>query len=247
MGRRTVLAALLGCLLLSPAARAAGPDAAPAGKDGVLVFGGTGQLGAAVVRELVAAGHPVAVFARPTSDRRRLEGLDVSYLTGDLLDAGQVMAAFRDRHFHTVVEASARGTAGDDFYPAAMANIIAGARAGGVRRIILHGSVGAGDNIRQFPQANFGRMRDTLAAKGRAEQLLIASGIDYTIIRNGILLSADLPATGTATLSSDQRLMRQIRRADLARLTVLCVGNPDYVNGIWHAVDPSLEVPERYR
>lgn len=215
--------------------------------EGVLVFGGTGRLGAAVVRELVAAGYPVTVFARSSSDRGRLEGVEVAYVTGDMLEADQVRAAFSQRQFHTVVEASARSEAGSGFYPTAMAHIIAGARAGGVRRIILHGSVGAGDNIDYFPQANFGRMRDTLAAKGRAEQLLIDSGINYTIIRNGILLSADLPATGTAALSKDQRLMRQVTRADLAKLTLLVVDNPDYVNGIWHAVDPSLPVPAGYR
>lgn len=242
MLRRALAAALFGLLVLPSVVTASGTQA-----EGVLVFGGTGRLGAAVVRELVAAGYPVTVFARPASDRARLEGVEVGYVTGDMLDAGQVRAAFSQGPFHTVVEASARGESGNDFYPTAMAHIIAGARAGGVRHIILHGSVGAGDNIDYFPQANFGRMRETLAAKGRAEQMLIDSGIEYTIIRNGILLSADLPATGTAALSADQRLMRQVTRADLAKLTVLCVNNPDYVNGIWHAVDPSLPVPEAYR
>jgi hypothetical protein len=128
-----------------------------------------------------------------------------------------------------------------------MANIIAGAKGGDVQQIILHGSVGAGKNIEQFPQVNFGRMRSTLAAKGRAEQLLIDSGIGYTIIRNGILLSADLPPTRTARLSTDQRLMRKVTRADLGLLTVKCLGNPDYMNGIWHAVDDSQDVPPQYR
>lgn len=213
----------------------------------VLVFGGSGQLGSAVVRELVVAGHPVTVFVRPTSDRSRLEGLELDYVTGDILDAATVKAAFEGRDIRIVVDATARGDADDEFYPTAMANIIAGAKSGGVEQIILHGSVGAGTNIEQFPQANFGRMRSTLAAKGRAEQLLIDSGIGYTIIRNGILLSADLPPTRTARLSTDQRLMRKVTRADLGILTAKCVGNPDCMNGIWHAIDDSLDVPPKYR
>lgn len=228
-------------LLLAASSSYAGND------NQVLVFGGTGQLGSAVVRALVAAGYPVTVFVRPSSDRSRLDGLNVSYATGDILDAAEVRAAFDGRSIRTVVDATARGSADDEFYPTAMANIIAGAKSGGVQQIILHGSVGAGDNIEQFPQANFGRMRSTLAAKGRAERLLIDSGINYTIIRNGILLSADLPPTRTARLSTDQRLMRKITRTDLGILTVLCVGNPDYMNGIWHAVDDSLDVPPQYR
>lgn len=228
-------------LLLSVSSSQAGSE------NKVLVFGGTGQLGSAIVRELVAAGYPVTVFVRPASDRRRLEGLDVSYITGDILDAAQVSAAFSDKAFSTVVDATARGSADDEFYPTAMGHIIAGAKTGGVQQIILHGSVGAGDNIKQFPQANFGRMGSTLAAKGRAEKLLIDSGIGYTIIRNGILLSADLPPTRTARLSTDQSLMRKVTRSDLGILTVLCVGNPDYMNGIWHAVDDSLDIPPQYR
>jgi hypothetical protein len=41
--------------------------------------------------------------------------------------------------------------------------------------------------------------------------------------------------------------MRKVTRADLGLLTVLCVGNPDYMNGIWHAVDDSQDVPPQYR
>ncbi len=237
---------MLALLLLSVGSSQAG-SGRTSSENRVLVFGGTGQLGSAIVRELVAAGYPVAVFVRPSSDRSRLDGLAVSYVTGDILDAAQVMAAFGGKDIRTVVDATARGSADDEFYPTAMAHIIAGAKAGGVQQIILEGSVGAGDNVKQFPQAKFGRMRSTLAAKGRAEQLLIDSGIGYTIIRNGILLSADLPPTRTARLSTDQRLMRKITRTDLGILTVLCVGNPDYINGIWHAVDDSLDVPPQYR
>ena len=236
----------LALLLLAVGSSQAGNS--PAGSENrVLVFGGTGQLGSAIVRQLVAASYPVTVFTRPGSDRSRLAGLKVSYVTGDILDAAQVMAAFEGKGIRTVVDATARGSADDEFYPTAMAHIIAGAKAGGVQQIILEGSVGAGDNVKQFPQANFGRMRSTLAAKGRAEQLLIDSGIGYTIIRNGILLSADLPPTRTARLSADQSLMRKITRTDLGILTVLCVGNPDYMNGTWHAVDDSQDVPPQYR
>ena len=219
----------------------------------VLVFGGTGQLGSVTVHELVAAGYPVTVFVRPSSDRHRLDGLNVSYVTGDILNAAEVKAAFDGRDIRTVIDASAPGNGDDEFYPTAMAHIIAGAKAGGVQQVILEGSVGAGENIKQFPQieqlpqATFERVSSTFEAKGRAEQLLIHSGIGYTIIRNGFLLAADLPPTRTARLSTDQSLMRTVTRADLAILTVLCVGNPDYMNGIWHAVDDSQAVPSRYR
>src|SRR5205085_1670285 len=60
---------------------------------GVLVTGGTGFIGANVVRELVAAGATVRVLARPGGDRRALEGIRVELAEGDLLDAASVRRA----------------------------------------------------------------------------------------------------------------------------------------------------------
>ena len=58
-----------------------------------LVTGGTGFIGANVVRELVAAGATVRVLARPGGDRRALEGIRVELAEGDLLDAASVRRA----------------------------------------------------------------------------------------------------------------------------------------------------------
>ncbi len=52
---------------------------------GVLVLGGTGQLGSEIAKDLVGAGEDVTVLARPTSNRARLEGVDVTYVIGDML------------------------------------------------------------------------------------------------------------------------------------------------------------------
>ena len=52
--------------------------------DTALVTGATGFLGSAVARALIADGHTVRVMARPESDRRNLEGIDVEIVGGDL-------------------------------------------------------------------------------------------------------------------------------------------------------------------
>lgn len=52
----------------------------------VLVTGGTGFVGANIVRELLAEGATVRVLARPASDRRALAGLRVEVVEGDLVD-----------------------------------------------------------------------------------------------------------------------------------------------------------------
>ncbi len=60
-----------------------------------LVTGGTGFVGANLVRELLADGRTVRVLARPGGDRRALEGCPVEIAEGDLLDPGAVRQAVR--------------------------------------------------------------------------------------------------------------------------------------------------------
>ena len=60
----------------------------------VLVAGGTGALGAAVVKELVDTGHSVAATWVVEKERERLEGLEgVELIKADLFDPDQAMAA----------------------------------------------------------------------------------------------------------------------------------------------------------
>jgi uncharacterized protein YbjT (DUF2867 family) len=214
---------------------------------GVLVFGGTGRLGAPIVKLLVESGEAVTVFVRPTSDRRRLDGLAVSFVTGDLLRADEVAAAFMNGSFRAVVDASARRGTQDPFYDTAMAHIVRGATENDVRQIIYHSSVGAGDNMVMFPRADFSSMRDVLLAKGLAEQILIDSGIAYTIIRNGLLQPDGTLPTENARLTEDQSIMGVVTRADLATLTVQCMDQPDCMNRIYHAVDDSYQAPGAFR
>jgi uncharacterized protein YbjT (DUF2867 family) len=108
------------------------------------------------------------------------------------------------------------------------------------RQFILHGSVGAGDNMKQFPAIGFERMRDVMIAKGEAEALLKASGTGYTIIRNGRIMPDGTPATGTARLTDDVMVLGTVTRLDLAALTMQCLDNPDCMNKTFHAVDDSL-------
>ncbi|VBB69428.1 Dihydroflavonol-4-reductase [invertebrate metagenome] len=53
----------------------------------ILVTGGTGFVGAAVVRQLLAAGESVRALARPTSNRRNLDNLPIEIVEGDLTDS----------------------------------------------------------------------------------------------------------------------------------------------------------------
>lgn len=62
---------------------------------GVVVAGGTGALGTAVVHELVDAGHTVVATWIVPEERERLATLPVELVEADLFDAGAAEAAVR--------------------------------------------------------------------------------------------------------------------------------------------------------
>jgi uncharacterized protein YbjT (DUF2867 family) len=207
----------------------------------VLVFGGTGRLGSDIVKALVRDGHSVTVFARPSSDRVRLAGLPIAYVDGDVLDGQSVQDALAAQSYSVVVDALGRGSAGVEFYRISAENIAVAAAESGVQQIVLHGSVGAGDSRNAYSNINrFGRMQRLMDAKTAGENAIIASGVDYTIIRNSRLLRYGTKPSGHAELYEDHRLTGSVTRAGLARLTAGCVLNADCFDKIYHAVDKSL-------
>ncbi len=228
------------------AAGGAVPQPRAVGAREVLVFGGTGQLGAQVVRQLLAAGHRVTVFARATADRSRLQGLELDYVTGDLLDPGDVAAAFRSRRFAVVVNAVRVEDDDLHFYEKIMRPIAAQAKATRVAQVIHHGAVGAGSNAAKFTTLGWDRvpgLLPRLADQGVGEGLLRGSGVPYTIIRNARLYPDEHPATGAAELTEDDTVLTPMTRADLAVLTVRCVANPACYGKTYHVKDASLRWP----
>ncbi len=61
----------------------------------ILLTGGTGFVGSAVLRRLLLAGHQVRILVRQTSNRRNVEGLDVDIAIGDLRDPASLASAIR--------------------------------------------------------------------------------------------------------------------------------------------------------
>ncbi len=247
--KRLITTVLLS-FLSTACAFATAAQPAPAIKDGgVLVFGATGLLGSDIVQALTKAGKSVTVFVRPGSDFKRLanlnqDGLSISTLQGDVLNDGDVAKAFKTAKFKVVIDALARGKAEPEFYENSERNISKWAKETGVTQVILHSSVGAGKSKAIYPPQMWERMKDTLLAKEAGENHLIASGVKYTIIRNGYLPPYGTPATGKAQLYEDETKFASVTRADLADLTLGCVDNPTCFNKIYHAHDDTVQRPQ---
>ena len=113
-----------------------------------LVTGGTGFIGAHVVRALLARGRPVRCLVRPGSRRSNLEGLSVEIVPGDVTDAPSVRDAVRGCETVYHVAADYRLDAPD---PASLhavnvagtETVLRAAADAGARRIVHTSSVGA--------------------------------------------------------------------------------------------------------
>ena len=235
-------------LLLAAAAVATVGCASPqaSARDRVLVLGASGQLGAAIVRLLVTNGKPVTAMVRENSDRKRLEGLNVEYVTGDVTSDSDVAAAFKGHRYSAVVVALRVNNGDIHFYEKALGPIARYAKAGGVRQIIHHGAVGAGKNIERIAHEGWDRIPgiyDRMRDQGVGEDLIRASGIPYTIIRNARIYPAAAPSTGKAQLTEDDSVVTPMTRADLAIFTLRCLGNRSCYNKTYHVKDDSLAWP----
>jgi len=113
-----------------------------------LVTGGTGFVGANLVRELLADGRTVRVLARKGGDRRAIEGCDIEIAEGDLLDPGSLKAAVTGakRVYHVAADYRLWARDARDLYRANVdgtGHILAAAAEAGAERIVYTSTVGA--------------------------------------------------------------------------------------------------------
>lgn len=210
---------------------------------GVLVLGGTGQLGSEIVKDLVAAGEKVTVLARPTSNRERLDGLDVNYVLGDMLVEPDMERVLSEVDYRVVIDASNGPWGDEDFYSTSMEILSTHAAQSGVNQLIVHGAIGAGDSMQMVHLDQvFEGQRVALLDKTIAEDILINSGVPYTIIRHLSLLPMELRESGEAFLTTDRKAYGPVTRDGLARLTLECMDNSGCINTIQHGIDNDVDL-----
>ena len=247
--RRNLMCGFLACAALIGSALAGSTfvgSATAQDKGPILVLGGTGQLGAEVVKLLVAQGESVTVLAREGSSRDLLKDLRVDYVIGDLLNDTEVEAAVKSKPFRAIFNTVRVETGDIHFYEKIMASLVKHAKEAGVKQIIHQSAVGAGDNVKNFGTLGWEKvpgLLDRLKDQGVGEDILAKGGMTYTIIRNSRIWPADTPATGKAVLTEDQTVLTPMTRIDLAKVTVSCLDNPTCANKIYHIQDPTLSWP----
>jgi uncharacterized protein YbjT (DUF2867 family) len=146
----------------------------------ILVTGGTGYVGSRLMRKLVEQGRAVRLLVRDEARARRVFPTGVTFARGDVTEPATLAAALKgvDAVIHLVAIIRERGGATfETVNYRGTVNIVDAERAAGVRRHMQMSALGA------LPDPAF-PYHDT---KYRAEQYVMASGLDWTIFRPSII------------------------------------------------------------
>jgi len=170
----------------------------PAAPLRILVTGGSGFVGATLVRRLVTAGHSVRVFDNcSTGDPSYLAGVDVELVKGDIRDPAALQAALTGMQsvVHlaaagSVVESVADPVANFDVNVVGTFRVLDAARQAGVERVVLASTGGAliGDatppvNERSVPKPISPYGASKLAGEGYAHAFAKAYGLGTVALR----------------------------------------------------------------
>jgi len=109
----------------------------------ITIFGATGKTGQIVVRKALEAGHELRAFAR-TPEKLSMRHDRLTVIKGDSLDAAAVAEAIRGSDA-VVSLIGVNPKSLEPVFAASVANIVAGMRASGARRLVMSAGAGVGD------------------------------------------------------------------------------------------------------
>ena len=147
----------------------------------ILVTGATGFIGRNLVRQLARDGHRVRVLLRPTQQSPDLpKGVPVEIALSSLVDERNLLAALSgvEAVYH-LVGGEWQGTTVDlsEVEIVNARSLLDLSKRSGVQQIMYLSHLGA-DRASAYP---------VLKVKGIVEELIRSSGLDYTIIRTGLV------------------------------------------------------------
>ena len=208
----------------------------------VVIAGGHGQIARLLIRRLAAAGdEAVALIRNPDH-------------AGDVQDDGGAPVVF-DLEAETA-EVLATHLAGADAVVFAAGagpgsgaarkltvdrdgavKLIEAAKAAGVKRYVMVSAIGAD----RFDPESDEVFQVYLRAKGEADAALRESGLDWTVVRPGLL--TDDPPTGRVAIDAGRA---EIPRADVAAVIDACLRDPATIGRQFDVVSGEVAVAEAF-
>jgi len=170
-----------------------------------------------------------------------LEALGAKVVFGDALNLAEVENAVLQGNAIDVVITTMGGLPSDRGERAdceGNKNLIDLAVKAGVQKFILVSSIGSGNSVAALAPHVLLTLGAILKEKEKAEQHLVSSGLNYTIIRPGGLKSGG--ATGNAVLTEDPTVSGIIHRADVANLVCQCLHSDRANHKVFSAIDRNM-------
>jgi uncharacterized protein YbjT (DUF2867 family) len=182
----------------------------------ILVTGGTGFVGSAIVRALRVESRPVRALVRSEAAGERLRALGVETVEGDMTDPASLQRALRG--VDTVVQLVAIITGKPEDFERVMTqgtrDLVALAKEEGVRRFVLMSALGTDEQTKELVPY--------YRAKWDMEQIVKESGLEHVIFRPSFVFGPDGGA------------LQQFRRvAKLAPVTPIVGPGTQRIQPIW--------------
>lgn len=206
----------------------------------VLVVGANGQIGHQVVEKLKSKGHDPVAMVRKEEQTGQFKEQGIDTVLGDL--EKDFSHAFEG--VDTVVfAAGSGGSTGADMTividQEGAIETVDNAKNAGVKHFVIVSSMGAdspkeADNIKHY-----------MYAKHRADEHLKASGIDYTIIRPGMLQNDG--GTGKVSLSEENQEFGNVQREDVASVIVQSVDANKAENKVYTLLEGDTPVEDLFK
>lgn len=234
----------------------------------VLVTGATGRTGSLVLKKLrQQSDYFQAIgFARSQSKVKEIFGTTEDFVIGDIKDQSSLESALKGCAALVILTSAipkmkTPPSPGErpqfEYEPDAMPetvdycgqkNQIDAAKKAGVEHIVLVGSMGGTNPNHPLNQMGNGKI---LLWKRKAEQYLIDSAIDYTIIRAGGLLDLEggvrqlLVGKNDAFLNNPpDGIPTSIPRADIAEVVVQALKHQDARNKAFDIISKPQDIPD---
>lgn len=202
----------------------------------ILVTGATGTVGGAVLTALHARGHKLRALTRRPREAVFPEGVEV---VGGDMGRPETLGAALDGVEKVFLMSLGADKATHD------ANVVAAAVAAGVRHVVQLSTLGVeeADNEEENPLGYWHRL---------AEQALVASGLDWTILRpNGFMThvlgwAASVRTEGVVRGPVADLAEAVVDPADVAEAAAHCLTTPGHVGRVYALTGPeALTLPQQ--
>jgi uncharacterized protein YbjT (DUF2867 family) len=209
----------------------------------VVVAGGHGKIGLRLLRLAAQNGHRARGLIRSQDQAGTLRSAGAEPAVVDLEAVGVPDLAIAIQGADAVVFAAGAGPGSGDERKRTMdyggaVKLIEAAQHEGIRRYLIVSSMGAADPAAAGASGTFGVY---LQAKHDADEALRSSGLDYTIVRPGMLTDD----AGTGLVSVGERLDRgEVPRDDVAAVLFAALGAANTIGKAFDLVGGDTPVEE---